>query len=324
MLRYTAWVVPARGVRQAGTGVLVDRSRKLVLTLANVVGSETLVKVVFPSQRDGKVVGQRDGYLRDLSLQVPARVVHKEPRNGLAVLELDFVPEGLEEVNWAMESPQPGEPVFALGQPVWSTELWVFQTGHVRQIYQRRLAQKNPILEAQVIEVQVPYNQGDNGAPLVNERGELVGIVEGTPPKTQLLTFAIAAREAREVVDRGREVAIKLGPRDLAPTLVEIVGLNVRRPDRVLADQLDLPPEKGLLIDSVRADSLGAKLGVQATDVLFEIDGQPVSSNPADLGKVLALLKTEMPMEVVVLRKSRPLVLKGLEIPVVRIDKPGK
>src|SRR5262245_7435451 len=63
MLRYTAWVIPTRGVREAGSGVFIQRAGKLVVTSQSVVGSESLLKVVFPQYDNGSLIGKREAYL---------------------------------------------------------------------------------------------------------------------------------------------------------------------------------------------------------------------------------------------------------------------
>src|SRR5689334_7462022 len=63
-LRVTAWVVtPAKG---KGTGWVVDRARKLIVTNYHVVGDNESVDVVFPIRRDGRLVTERSYYISNL------------------------------------------------------------------------------------------------------------------------------------------------------------------------------------------------------------------------------------------------------------------
>src|SRR5205823_1383109 len=54
---------------------------------------------------------------------------------------------------------------------------------------------------------------------------------------------------------------------------------------------------------------------LKAHDVLLEVDGKPVSSDPAEFVKALESVKANTPVDVVVLRKGKKETLKGLSLP---------
>jgi membrane-associated protease RseP (regulator of RpoE activity) len=93
------------------------------------------------------------------------------------------------------------------------------------------------------------------------------------------------------------------------------LGIMVESLSGALVDQLDLDKNQGLVITKVMSDSAAAKAGLKVNDILLEVDGTAVSSNPAAFVKSLGAVKTNTPVTVVVLRKGKKEVIKGLSLP---------
>ena len=93
------------------------------------------------------------------------------------------------------------------------------------------------------------------------------------------------------------------------------MGALVKTPDATLVDQLDLPKNQGLVIGEVKADSPAAKAGLKANDILLELNGKPVTSDPRDLVKMLEDIKPNTPVDAIVLRKGKKETIKGLSMP---------
>jgi hypothetical protein len=98
------------------------------------------------------------------------------------------------------------------------------------------------------------------------------------------------------------------------------LGVQVQTPTPALADQLDLPNDSGLLITHVAPDSAAAKAGLKVNDILLEIDGHPVTSNPGALVKLLQGIKADSLVAVVILRKGKKEAIKGLPLPEAKTD----
>lgn len=102
-------------------------------------------------------------------------MVNTAVKQDLAVLQLEALPAGVEELPLAARSPDLGDSVYSVGNPGASGALWVFTTGQVRAVYQRRWATDTHDAvvwrEAQVVETSSPTNGGDSGGPVVNHRG---------------------------------------------------------------------------------------------------------------------------------------------------------
>ncbi len=92
------------------------------------------------------------------------------------------------------------------------------------------------------------------------------------------------------------------------------LGVRIERPSAVMADQLDLPKDQGIVIAGVTEDSPAAKAGLKANDILLELDGKPVSSNVGEFMKQVQGLKADESVRAVVLRKGKKVTIRGLKV----------
>ncbi len=202
-LRGTAWVItPTKG---KGTGWVIDRDRKWLITNFHVVGDHETVDVLFPARREGRLVTERTYYLQNLrDLHRSGRVVNKDPGRDLALVELESLPDEVAALKLAAVPPQPGDEVHAIGNRRDLDELWGTTSGQVRQLgrtdegyfwHGRQLAKG-----ARVFLAQAPINEGDSGGPVVNGRGEVVGVVSAVRWQARLASLCIAADEVRAFV----------------------------------------------------------------------------------------------------------------------------
>ncbi len=210
LLKSVAWlVVPQRDGRgvSGGTGSLVDRTNRLILTNHHVVEGGADYIVFFPLQKDGQIVAERTSYLDHMknnpATLIHGRVVAHDHTRDLALVQIDRVPEGIDPLQVATRSPLPGEMVHSVGNPGSSDALWVYTSGTVRQVYRRQwqaMGARGPSSHAaQVVETQSPTNPGDSGGPLVNDRGELIAVTQSTGGGQLLSTF-IDQSEARDFI----------------------------------------------------------------------------------------------------------------------------
>lgn len=93
------------------------------------------------------------------------------------------------------------------------------------------------------------------------------------------------------------------------------LGVRVERPSDVLSSQLDLPAGQGLVCVDVPADSVAGRAGIRPHDVLLELGGKPVPSDFPEFQKVLAEVKADTPIDIVVLRKGKKETIKGVKLP---------
>src|SRR4051794_23955270 len=99
LLKSTAWVrTTTEGV---GTGWVVDAKRRWLVTNLHVVGDQDRVEAIFPVERDGRVVAERQYYLENQAAlheqgrAVKGKVILRRPASDLALVELEKLPEGI-------------------------------------------------------------------------------------------------------------------------------------------------------------------------------------------------------------------------------------
>jgi S1-C subfamily serine protease len=192
-LRSTCWV---RLPKTFGSGTLIDRSRKLVLTSCHVVLGKDTVKVWFPVFEKEKVVSDRARFEK-LARPVPGKVIARDPSRDLALIELESVPEGVTEMKLATEAACSGDRVHAVGNGQSNGSLFGYHAGVVRQVCQRRDSYAGVKIDCRVLETQSPHNPGDSGGPTVNDKGELVAVTAAYVIPAQLISFHIDISEIR-------------------------------------------------------------------------------------------------------------------------------
>lgn len=231
-LKSTVYVgVPNGG----GTGWIVDREKKLIVTCEHVVESFPVVQIVFPRYENGRVVTSRTAYAT--AKPVAGRVVLVDKARDLALVEVESLPADATEIKLAGEMPEPGEEVHAVGCPGASLGFWVYSYGKVRQIH------GSPSL----IETQVPINKGDSGGPLVNDRGELVGVnrakyKDNAEERAQLVSWSTDVREVKTFLNAPRPKLKSAG--DYVAIAIELRKKNQLKPAAEnLATALQLDPK---------------------------------------------------------------------------------
>ncbi|MFN4260871.1 MAG: trypsin-like peptidase domain-containing protein [Gemmataceae bacterium] len=209
-LKSTVWILsPVGGGRAAsGTGSLIDAQRKLILTNHHVVGNREEVMVLFPTIQNGKLVAEKDYYLDQVRAgnRISGKVIKTDSKRDLAVIQLESVPQGALALLLAAKSAGPGQDVHSVGNPGQSGALWVYTSGKVRQVYNKRWrsAPDGAEREAQIVETQSPTNPGDSGGPLMNDRGELVAVTQGGALDANLLSIFIDISEVRAFLSESR------------------------------------------------------------------------------------------------------------------------
>lgn len=92
------------------------------------------------------------------------------------------------------------------------------------------------------------------------------------------------------------------------------LGLHLTTPSSTLRQQLALQKDQGLVLDRVTADSAAAKAGLQAHDVITEVDGKTVTSDVGALRKTLTASAGKS-IDVTVIRAGKQQTIKGLSVP---------
>jgi S1-C subfamily serine protease len=233
--------------RGLGSGFIFDR-QGLVLTNNHVVEGADEIKV---------------GLIDDRRFR--ARLVGSDPMTDLAVLRIDGAGlPALTVAPWARL--RVGETVVAIGSPLWIEGGPTVTAGVVSGL-RRSMEQSGLPALHNLIQTDAAINPGNSGGPLLNLKGEVVGINTAIIPSAHGIGFAISIGEAmpvvRELVTRGRIVR---------PTL----GLSAVSVTRQLAWANDLAIERGALV--LRVDDGGAaeRAGLAPGDVITSVGGHPI------------------------------------------------
>jgi HEAT repeat protein len=195
----------------SGSGALIDKENRVIITNDHVVDGATDMAFFFPTYKDGKLVMSRTAFVEQMRKGkeediIKGKVLVADVKRDLALVQLERLPEGVEALPLAREQAVTGQIGHSVGNPGGSGALWVYTSGTVRALYHHRWANRGvdrkPVMrDCDIVETQSPTNPGDSGGPLVNERGELIGVTHGAHPTANLLSMFIDVTEARALVN---------------------------------------------------------------------------------------------------------------------------
>jgi RNA polymerase sigma factor (sigma-70 family) len=93
------------------------------------------------------------------------------------------------------------------------------------------------------------------------------------------------------------------------------LGACLKKPNATLIEQLDLPQERGLVLEHVAAGSPAARGGLRECDILLALDGKVIPSNRQRFLQLLEKIKPYVPVIAEVLRKGKKVTVRGLSLP---------
>ena len=194
-------------------------------------------------------------------------VVGEDPDTDLALVRL--ATGGLPAVTLGdSDNLKVGQLVIAVGNPF---GLQATVTAGVVSALGRSLRSRTGRLIESVVQTDASLNPGNSGGPLVDFRGQVVGVNTAIIQHAQGICFAIPANTARWVVSALlQEGRVRRG-------YLGIAGQNVPVDPRV-ARNLGLAEAAGVLISGVAAGSPAARAGLRPEDVVVSLDGQPTPS----------------------------------------------
>ncbi len=248
-----------RRVEGLGSGVIIDAEAGYVLTNAHVVDGAQEVEVVLS---DGR--------------KFEAQWVRSDPFTDLAVVKITT--DGL------VEAPLGDSDLVKVGH-------WVLAIGSPRGLDQTVTA---GIISAKgrktgsspyqrFLQTDAAINRGNSGGPLVNMRGEVIGInsaISSYSGGNEGIGFAIPSNLAKEVLAKLIE----------SETIVRgYLGILPQDVEASLAESLELPGTKGCLVAQVVPDSPAEKAGLQVGDFIVEIAGKKITSE-YELRRVVAAI----------------------------------
>ena len=207
-----------------------------------------------------------------------AELIGDDPDTDLAVIRItapNLVPAQLGD----SQSIRVGQLVIAIGNP------YGFQysvtAGVVSALGRSLRAQSGRLMDG-VIQTDAALNPGNSGGPLVNSRGDVIGVNTATILPAQGICFATSIDTAKFVAAR----LIRDGK--ISRSYIGVAGQNVPIPRRIVR-YYQLAVETGVLIVSFETDgnnSAAKEAGLQAGDLVIDFDGHPIRGID-DLHKLL-------------------------------------
>jgi S1-C subfamily serine protease len=230
-------VTPVRGGLVEGSGTLIDREKRLVITTHRVVDDEDLVFAQFPMRtKDDYVITDREKYLERIpaGFAVKGKVLFRDKARDLALIQLDRVPVGTRAVPLASTSVRVGDEVMQIGNLREAPKL-VFQTGAhtVQRVSVENLAVPlaGMVLRIRCWVVTTTTATGDSGGPLIDRHGRLVAVSEGAAQgaAARYITWSIEVTEVRAFL---AEKKIKIDEPPLPKGEPDLDRRPPRSPDR--------------------------------------------------------------------------------------------
>jgi serine protease Do len=239
--------------------------------------------------------------------ELPGKVVGRDQRTDLALLKVETT--GLPVIPLGDSAAlQVGEPVMAIGNP-FGLERTV-TTGIVSAT--GRVIGQGPYDD--FIQTDASINPGNSGGPLINARGQAVGInaaIFSQSGGSVGIGFAIPINQAKSVVTQ------------LAATGKVTrgwLGVMIQPLTPELAKGFNVPGGGGALVASVQDNSPAARAGVKAGDVITEYDGHKLAQ-PGDLSKLVAATAVGRQVPLTIVREGKTMTI---EAHVARMEEPDQ
>jgi len=271
---------PRRPRRGLGSGFVLDEEGYIV-TNHHVVEDATKVVVKFHDDKE-----------------YDAEVVGTDPKTDIAVIKIKkgAKAEGLVPVALGDSSSlRVGDWVLAIGNPF---GLDHSVTAGIVSAKGRQINRPGDNAYDDFIQTDAAINPGNSGGPLINLKGQVVGI-----------NTAIFSRSGGNI-GIGFAIPIDLA-RQIIPQLIEQghvtrgwLGVLIQPVDQDIADSLQLPEAKGALVAKVFPDSPAEKGGVKVGDVIVEFNGVEVAKS-SELPSIVANTPVDKSVDVVVLRDGK-------------------
>ena len=232
--------LPRRGT---GTGFLIDAQGHILTNHHVIEGAERLTVKL----SDGR--------------SLRADVVGSDPDTDIALIKVDGAGPFPHATLGDSSRLRVGEWVCAIGNPL-AYEHTV--TVGVVSFIGRKLF--DPTLD-NYIQTDAAISFGNSGGPLINSRGQVIGINSAISRQASNIGFAVPINQARAVLPQLR----KLGRVERG-----YIGVTLRDVDPDLQASLKLARADGALVQDVKAGSPAARVGLRPYDVIVSFDGRPV------------------------------------------------
>lgn len=258
-------VVPQRG---AGSGFIIDKEGHIV-TNNHVVEDAKSLEVTLA---DGR--------------KVPAKLIGRDSLNDLAVIKIEVPGEKLHVVRLGDSTRlQVGQMAIAIGNP-FGLDRTV--TSGVVSSLGRTLKRRDTKREIRgLIQTDAAINPGNSGGPLLNSRGEVIGIntaIIGPIAGSVGIGFAIPVNTAKrivpELIAKGRvsHPYLGIGGLDVTPEMGRVLNLPVQQGVLVINVESRSPAARASIRGGRRPMRIGNRILPVGGDLIVEVDGRKIQS----------------------------------------------
>ncbi len=237
----------ARVSESLGTGFIIDE-KGLILTNNHVINGASEIHV--------RTAGGQE---------YEATVVGADPPTDLAVIQLHDAPTMQPVAMGDSDAVEVGDWVVAIGNALGLSS--TVTAGIVSAKGRTELPMGGPIRFMDFIQTDASINPGNSGGPLLNLKGEVIGINTAINREGQGIGFAIPMNMARTIV----EPLIKEGKVSRS-----WLGIYVAVVNEELAARAGLPKPTGAMVHRIIANGPAEKAGFQKGDIILEFDGHEV------------------------------------------------
>ena len=269
--------------RGVGSGFILTADG-MIMTNAHVVEGADEVLVTLTDKREFK-----------------AKIIGADKRSDVAVVKIEAT--GLPAVKIGdVGRLKVGEWVMAIGSP-FGLENSV--TAGIVSAKQRDTGDYLPF-----IQTDVAINPGNSGGPLINMRGEVVGInsqIYSRSGGSMGISFSIPMDEAVRVSEQLRATGRVTRGR---------IGVQIDQVSKEVAESIGLGKPRGALVRAVETGAPAEKAGVEAGDIIIQFDGNPVDKS-SDLPRMVGNTKPGTKSTLTVFRRGST---KNLTVVIAEID----
>jgi serine protease Do len=266
---------PPGGFEQRGVGSGFVMSREgYILTNNHVVedAGQIKVKLANGKEYEGKIVG-------------------RDPKTDLALVKIEGVSDLHPLKLGNSEDLKVGSWVVAIGSPF----------GLEQTVTAGIVSAKGRVIGSgpydNFIQTDASINPGNSGGPLINMKGEVVGINTAIIASGQGIGFAIPINMAKEIAPQLQEKGhVTRG----------WLGVSIQEVTPELAKSFDLKEKKGALVSQVVSGSPAEKAGIEQGDIILEFDGKEVS-DAKDLPRIVASTPIGKVVTIKLLRNGKAL-----------------
>ena len=271
-----------------GSGFVID-DQGYILTNRHVIEGADEVDVTFP---DGK--------------RYEAKIIGQDARTDVALIKIEpkgrLVPIALGN----SDQLDVGEWVMAVGNPFGLPGGGNSVTVGVVSFKGRDLELGVRNTSVEMIQTDAAINPGNSGGPLINTRGEVVGIntliVTGGAQTSAGVGFSVPINVAKEILTQLR---------DKGKVTRGWMGVQIQPVTAEIADSLGMKTAEGALVSEPQANSPAAKAGILAGDVITAVNGHAVK-DARDLAKQIAGMAPGSSVKLTVMRKGEE---KSISVP---------